>query len=1127
LLRTLAHFWRVHLAVALSAAAATAVLTGALLVGDSVRGSLRRLVLDRLGRIEQALVADRFFREALADELAASGLAGAAPAIVLRGAAIQPDRGSRAAGVTILGIDERFGALYAPAAPLALEPSPDRPLPGVVVNAALARQLAVRSGDAVVLSLARPSDVPRETLMGETDPEDLLGRLRLTVVEVIPDRGIGRFGLVPTQQVPLNAYVGLREVQRALGRRGRANALFVPSGGGAGGTEGRPPAARVESSAALRSTLTLDDLGLTVEVGEGYVALGSREFVLRPEVDRALDEIAAAVRASLVRTQSYLANSMRHGTRLLPYSLVAALDPRPDLPWARLTLVGGVAAPTPQPGEILLNTWAARDLAARPGDTLAVRYFAVGPDEELTEEERALRVAGVVEMTGLGADRSLTPDYPGVRRARDMATWDPPFPVDLSRIRPEDEAYWDEHGATPKAFVSEATGRDLWSTRFGSTTAARFGLPPGVDAERLQARLRDELLRALPPEALGLRLRPVREEGLEAAQGATDFAALFLSFSGFIIVSAALLVGLLFRLGVERRAGEIGLLLALGHRVGRVRRRLLAEGFVLAAGGGCVGLAGGVGYAWLMMAGLRTLWRPAVGSAELYLHVAPPSLPLGWGISVVVVLAYVALAVRRLVRIPPQRLLAGSWADAGRARGARGATWLAATALATGLALLAVAVATGATSSPLLVFASGALLLVSGLSLFARWCRRPASRRSWRGAVALPAMAARNCAWSPGRSLLSVALVASACFVLVLVAASTGEEGDLEQKGSGSGGYALVAESDVPLQQDLGREADRHELGFPAAAVETLRETAVTAFRVLPGDDASCLNLYRPERPRLLGVPPGFIERGAFTFREHAELGPGEDGPWRLLQRPLGPGVVPAVADFGSATWILHLGLGDELTIDDERGEPLRLRIVGLLERSLFQSEILISEASFLEHFPGRSGDAYFLIDAPPGQAAAVSELLERELAEFGFDVSTTRDRLAGYRTVENTYIATFRMLGALGLLLGTVGLGVVLLRNVVERRAELATLRAFGFRRARLAWLVVAETALLLVCGVAIGTLAALVAVAPTLAARALPWPSLALTLAAVGAVGMLASALAVRGALHAPLLPALKAER
>ena len=53
----------------LGVATAVAVLAGALLVGDSVRGSLRDLVLQRLGRTDQVVVSTGFFREALAGEM--------------------------------------------------------------------------------------------------------------------------------------------------------------------------------------------------------------------------------------------------------------------------------------------------------------------------------------------------------------------------------------------------------------------------------------------------------------------------------------------------------------------------------------------------------------------------------------------------------------------------------------------------------------------------------------------------------------------------------------------------------------------------------------------------------------------------------------------------------------------------------------------------------------------------------------------------------------------------------------------------------------------------------------------------------------------------------------------------
>jgi hypothetical protein len=519
---------------------------------------------------------------------------------------------------------------------------------------------------------------------------------------------------------------------------------------------------------------------------------------------------------------------------------------------------------------------------------------------------------------------------------------------------------------------------------------------------------------------------------------------------------------------------------------------------------------------------------------------------------VVVVLA-IALSVRRLGRVPVVGLLRGVTASpltAGARERPPRARWVWRIAATIGIGLLVGGAVAGLQSSPAIFFAPGASLLVAGLAAFAVRLRRPRLRPWWRtrarrGAPApadgapvsssgrsryLP-MAARNATLNPGRSLLSAALVAAASFVIVAVAANGFRYGEeVDALDSPAGGYTVVAESAVPLHVDLASKEAPFELGLQSAEGELLAASAAAAFRVLPGDDVSCLNLYQPQRPRILGVPRQQIERGGFHFQQTIEE---SDHPWTLLDAALDGGesgvpVIPAFGDFESMTWILKLGLGKELEIANDRGEPIRLRLVGLLEKSLFQSELLISEENFERHFPSRTGRSFFLFDPPPGRDRELIGALERGLDAYGMDAATTRERLDRYQAVFNTYLATFQTLGGLGLLLGTFGLAAILLRNVLERRGELATLRALGYPRASLAWLVLAENTLLLLIGLAIGAAAALLAVSPHLLAgnAVVPWASLALTLLLIVVIGTGAAIAAVRRALAAPLLPALKGE-
>ena len=1135
-LPSLRHFWRSNVAVVLTAAVAASVLTGALMVGDSVRGSLRDLTVDRLGGIDHALLGTGFFRERLRDELMgdagfAARYSPVSAAILMRGSVVAPESGRRAARVSVQGIDDGFVAFF-PGMEEALDLSrrEGQLFASLAINRSLGSALAVEPGDSVVLYLERPSEAPRASLMGERDPADQLESVRLSVVSVLEDEGPGRFQLAPHQSQPLVAYLRLRDLQRELDRRELVNSLLIGERVNGGvGAAADPEAAAADVERLIRAHAKVADFGLTLEATDGHLLATTSQIILGPELAGEVEAAAAERGAETIEVSTYLANrSAAESGAAAPYSTIAALDVARAGELGALRLTDGRPVPALGPGQVLVNSFLAEDLSVGTGDRLTIDYFELGDREQLFERTAWTTVAGVVEMTGWGADRTLTPDFPGVADADNMSDWDPTFPVDLSRIRDLDEAYWDEYRATPKLFVGLDYAAELWSSRFGLLTSLRLLPPTDTTPEQLRAALEEELPDRIALHAAGLAVEPVKAAGLRGASGATDFGGLFVGFSLFLIVSAGLLVGLFFRLGTENRANEMGLLLALGYGIKRVRRRFLAEGALLGGVGVLLGLGGAVLYAGAMMAALRTLWRSAVGSSHLYLHVEPLTLAMGGAASILVVLFAIRGAVGRLAGVSPIRLLRGETVDrpTAAATPARRARWTAIVSGGLAAVLLGGSAASPASIAAYLFFGGGACLLIAGLAGFTLWLRRrpAAPLESWSLRVG-SRMAAANASLNPGRSLLCAALVASASFVIVAVGAyglRFGEETrDLD---SGAGGFDLVAEADVSILADLSSVDGRYELGFGEEASGLIGQSQVVAFRTVPGDDISCLNLFQPERPRLLGAPPELIERGGFRFQSLAD-GAGEE-PWKLLEQDLGPGVIPAIGDFNSVMWILHSGLGQGIEIETERGETVELRLVGLLRKSVFQSELVISEANLAEHFPSRTGASYFLLRTPPGEQDRTMQELERTLGGFGFDAVPTAVRLQAFQAVENTYLGTFQTLGGLGLLLGTLGLAVVLLRNLLERRGELATLQAIGFWRRALAWLVVAENGLVLTAGVAVGAASALVAVSPhLLGGHALvPWLSLGLTLLLVMAAGTLASLAAVRRVTREELLPALR---
>jgi hypothetical protein len=298
---------------------------------------------------------------------------------------------------------------------------------------------------------------------------------------------------------------------------------------------------------------------------------------------------------------------------------------------------------------------------------------------------------------------------------------------------------------------------------------------------------------------------------------------------------------------------------------------------------------------------------------------------------------------------------------------------------------------------------------------------------------------------------------------------------------------------------------------------------------VRPGEDASCLNLYRPQNPRIVAPTEEFVRSGRFDFAAAlAETREEQDNPWLILERTEPDGAIPVIGDANSMTYVLHLGLGDDFELERGGKEPLRLRLVGMLRDSVFQGELLMSDENFLRAFPDEEGFRLFLLEVSSEQTDRVTEALEQRLADFGVDVIGTAERQAAFHRVENTYLSTFQTLGGLGLVLGTFGLAAVLLRNVLERRRELALLRAVGYGSRDFSLMILAENAVLLFWGLATGALCALVAITPAVASRggAFSLPSLSLLLLAVLASGVLASLLAVAASVRSPLLAALRAE-
>jgi putative ABC transport system permease protein len=1077
ILRSLRFHARSHIGTMLGVAVATAVLVGALVVGDSMRESLRELNLQRIGQADFALAGkDRLFRARLAQDISDAQTKTAA-ILFLPGTASNPDASARANHVQILGVDERFWSLA---------PSPSNlKIDGVFVNAALAEQLRIKAGDSIVLRIHKPSLVSGEAPISPREQTSV--SLRVPVAGVVRADRFGSFSLQASQATPLNVFVPIATLQAAIEAPAKANLLLAHA----------PSENTKGLTARLERTWHLGDEQLSVtNVPDATQLRSDRVFIDPPVVEAVVKTIT---NAQLVST--YFVNELRVGTNSTPYSMVAGIG-EPIVPHNMSN------------DEIVINQWLADDLQAKAGDELQLTYLVLGTDQRLEQKQNKFKINKVVPLEGATADKTLMPDFPGIAKAEKTENWDAGFAIDMKKIRPKDEEYWKQYRGTPKAFVTLKAAQQMWGNRFGDFTAIRF--PTNETAAVLDAATH------IQPATLSLAFEPVRERALNAASQSQDFGELFLGFSFFLIVAALILMALLFQFGLEQRAPETGALLAVGWQTKQVRWYLLMEGVLLAVVGAVLGVIGGLAYAKAILYALTTIWRGAVGTSALDFHVSITSIAIGLLSSVFLALIVIWFVLRKQSKRPARELLErGSENEALIVTKKR--AWSKVIAIASfvaALGLIAAAVAQKQSAAAETFFGSGSLLLIAGLAAIMVWFRR-LEAVTHTAVLSTRSLAVRTCARRRKRSLATIALLACGSFLIVAVEANKLSANTETTRPSGTGGFALIGESSLPIVQDLNSKAGR---GFFGLDQKQMQNVSVVPLRVHEGDDASCLNLNRPQTPRILGVNFKTLEQlQAFTFTKAAK---GAQPSWGSLRAE--DGEVPAVADENSLEWSLHKNVGDSLFVTDQRGRTMKIRIVGALANSILQGNLIIDESEFIKHFPDDSGYRMFLIDAPSNQTEAVAAALSRSLQDRGLEVTSATKRLDAFNTVQNTYLNTFQILGGLGLLLGTVGLGVVVLRNVLERRAELALFTAVGLRARVVRKLIVMEHGALLIAGLLIGIVAALVAIVPALrgSVQQINYRELSITLALVCVSGLIWTWIAARIALRGELLKALRNE-
>ncbi len=1050
IIQSIRFYWRQHLAVFLGTLISTAVLTGALIVGDSVRMSLTKLVDVRLGNARYALqTGDRFVRAELALEIGEKIKSQTVSLLMVQGIAINPESETRINRAQIIGVDSSFWKLSS-AEPFTI--SNDE----AIISENIAQRLNIKVGDEFLLRIEKTSVIPLNAPFSQdVDPSVAV---RLKVKAIADDTHFGRFSLKSNQAAPYNILVSRNMLANKLDLAGKANVILTGD------------INESDLKLALHGSFKIDDASIKMrELSESnsFEVLSERIFIDEP-IAKSILNLDKPNETVL----TYLVNSIGFNGKETPYSFVTASS-SPNIS-------GNL-----KDDEILVNEWIANDLGLKTGDSISLKYFVIGPLRTIKEVKNLFIVKGIIPTQSKFINNSLMPLFPGLADAESCSDWETGVPIDLTKIRDKDEKYWNQYKGTPKALVSMQAGLSMWGNKFGDYTSIRF------EKEKVQLdQLKSEILSKIKPEDIGLTFMPVYTQGLNAASNSVDFGGLFLSLSFFVIAAGILLTVLIYSLNTESRREETGVLLGLGFERKLILKIRFGESILVTFLGGLVGAAFGVLYNYALVWGLNSVWQGAVHTNNLEVFVKPTTVLIGAFSGVLVALISIYIVTHRKLKQPISSLIKSSFESPLQvARNYMNASKLVALVSILGAATMIIysLLSPGEVNAEMFLSAGG-LFLVGCIALI-DWRFRIIRDKVQTSPLSLIQLALKNASRKKNRSLTTIALLALGTFSIIITGANRKTYYGVENlRQSGTGGFLYWAETTLPIQYNLNSPNGKAKFGFDTE--ESLKDVDFIQLHSLDGDDASCLNLNQVQKPRILGVKPeAFDTRPSFTFVN--SLGSvSKSNPWLELKKRYGDDVIPAIADQTVITWGLKKVLGDTLVYLNESGKKIKLLLVAALDNSIFQGNILIADSLFVQNFPSTSGSKIMLVDAPKANQEQLAQLLNSTLTDYGIELIPTSSRLAEFNSVENTYLTVFMVLGGLGVIIGTFGLGVVLLRNMLERRSELALMMAIGYRKKQIFRLILSENLLVLVIGLICGLVSAFIGILPSILSPAFTMP-------------------------------------
>jgi putative ABC transport system permease protein len=1056
----------------------SAVITGSLLTGRSVRTSLKKTASERLGNTGIMISSGaRYFDASLAERILDSARINCSGILELSGFCQSLISQKSAFGVHIYAVNSDFFSFQGNDS-LSINPGE------VAVNKRLADYIGLKTGDELIIHFNNISDIPADAPFA---PSKGAGRSVVKKVgRILESVNSGNFSLSISQIMPVNIFINLSDLADTDGKAIKINRLLV---------DNRSGSSTDEIYNMLKLSLRPSDIGLSLRTirKTGETELTSDRIFIDSAIIRAVEDIMPGSAPVI----TYLGNRFKSVSGSTPYSFVAAL---PSSLYPEISQGDG----------IIINRWLADDLAANKGDTIEMFWYAPDSLNKLIESHNQFVIKRIVDMEGIWSDSLLMPDFPGIAGSESCSEWDAGVPIKMDDIRHKDEDYWNKFRGTPKAFINYEKGKEMWGNNFGPASSIRF--PAGISEKEIELKLSG----SLDPDKAGFMITDLSGESFKAANESVDFSTLFISLGFFLILASVVLLSLAIASYFDLKKVQINTYFALGFKNKWIKRLLFLESGLIALTGCTAGAFAGFFVNIFIINALNSVWRGAVqtNTIETFLRLTP--ILTGFITTFIITMGVMMVKITRFLNKlnRKEKEIYSSHSPK------RNLIFLLITSFTTVVLFLLSFLYQD--KEVTFCFAAGTILLISMILLlrqyFTGWIAGNSDNTGKR-----KSLSGLYFSFYPSHAVTPVLFIAAGIFAVFITGANRMNfDGEHLKRSGGTGGYLLWCENTIPVREDLNSEPGRKATGLDD---EQLREMRFVQAKRSPGNDASCLNLNHITAPPLLGIDPGdFISGGSFSFSK-ALASDDDINLWQYLNTASQNNTIYGIADQTVLQWGLKIKPGDTLMLRAENGQPLNIIIAAGLKSSVFQGYVLIGMENFAKYYPSVSGSSVMLIDGDPKLIDLYKSSLKERFENYGIIIQQSNDRLASFYEVTNTYLSVFGVFGALGMITGVAGLGFVLLRSYNQRKQEFALMLATGFPVKKIRRMILSEQMLILFAGVVTGVISAITATLPSLTSNSdISWKFLFVMVSAIVITGLGALFFSVRAVSNDSLTASLR---